>query len=183
MRGADGRVYASGAVPPETAWTDEPPEGRSLDLSKAGLGPASYELREWAPDPKWGPAYEDDVVGDTFLFAQASEARRFFDEVASVRCHRSGVERPAPRPPGARNLIWVNPDGVTEEDVFLLRGRAVYRIAEVRAGRNQTPRWSASQQTAVATINRLACTLPGAACPQLSPGGRAHGNRAHPAVS
>jgi hypothetical protein len=85
MSGADGQAYASGTVPVQAVWTDNPPEGRSLELSKDGLGPASDEIREWAPDPMWGPAYRDDIAADVFRFAAASQALRFFDEATSCR--------------------------------------------------------------------------------------------------
>src|SRR5437879_1222044 len=66
MARADGRVYASGVVTPRAVWTDDPPEGSSLDLTKDGLGPAGYEIRQWAPDPRFGSAYRDDIVGEVF---------------------------------------------------------------------------------------------------------------------
>jgi len=106
--------------------------------------------------------------GEIYLFATASQAHRFFDEATSTRCHRSGVARPAPRPADARNVIWVNPDGVTEEDVFAVDGRRVYRIVDVRPARDEKPRWSAEQQVGVLTVDRLACTIPGADCPRMS---------------
>jgi len=168
MSGADGQAYASGPVPVQAVWTDNPPEGRSLELSKDGLGPASDEIREWAPDPMWGPAYRDDIAADVFRFDAASQARRFFDVATSVRCHRSGAERPASRPPQARNLIWVNPDAVTEQDVFLLRGPLVYRIVDVRPGASRPSRLVTERLVAVSTVDRLACTIPEADCPRMS---------------
>jgi hypothetical protein len=165
MARANGRAYVSGVVPPEAVWTDNPPAGASLGLSKERLGASSYEIRQWAPDPRYGPAYRDDIVGEVFLFATTSQASRFFDDATSTGCHRSGVARPAPRPAGARNMIWVNPDAFTEEDVFAIHGRRVYRIADVRPGGKGRPRWSADQQIGVSTVDRLACTAPIAGCP------------------
>jgi hypothetical protein len=167
MARSGGRVYAAGAVPPEVVWNDEPPGGSSLGLAKDGLGPASYEMRLWAPDPRYGSAYRDDLGGEVFSFATAAQATRFFAAGASVRCHRHALARPALRPPGARNIIWFNPDAATEEDVFVLRGRTVYRIVDVRPGGEEKPRWNAQQRVGVATVDRLACTISAAACPPL----------------
>jgi hypothetical protein len=168
MARADGRVYASGPVPPSAVWTDDPPEGSSLGLSKDRTGPASYELRQWAPDPRFGPAYRDDIAGEVFMFSTPSEAQSFFARAASAKCHRSAVTRRASRPVRARNMIWVNPDAATEEDVYLIDGRRVYRLVDVRPSGGGNPRWSNAQQVGVLTVNRLACTIIGADCPQLS---------------
>ena len=59
-------------------------------------------------------------------------ARKFFDLAASRRCHRDGAPRATALPPAARELAWTNPDDAAQEDVFLLRGRRVYRVAAVR---------------------------------------------------
>jgi hypothetical protein len=168
MARAGGRTDTAGYVPAHDVWWDDPPESVSLKLAHDGRGPASYELRTWAPDPRWGSAYRDHLVGDVFMFASARQARRFFESATATTCYRSSAGRPAPRPPGARNLIWSNPDAATQEDVFLLRGALVYRIAVVRPGADERPSWSAEQQAGVATVNRLACSISRAACPQLS---------------
>ena len=64
-------------------------------------------------------------------------------------CPSTTLPTPAPLPPGARNLIWDNPDGVTQEDVFLVRGSLVYRVGTVT-----------ERQKGLATVNRLAFALP-----------------------
>lgn len=169
MARADGKVYAFGWVPASVIWTDEPPEGESLHLSADGLGPASYEIRQWAPDPEWGAKARDDIGADVFAFNTPAEATLVFDEATSARCHRSGVERPAPAPPNARSMIWVNPDAATEEDVYLVRGRFVYRIVDVRpAGGVERPTWNPAQRVGVWTVARLACSLPNADCSAAS---------------
>jgi hypothetical protein len=157
---AGGRVYSSGTVPPDVVWNDEPPTGGSLALSRERLGPAGYEIRQWAP--------AGDVVGDMFQFATASQARRFFDEASRTSCHRSSAERPAEGPPQARNLVWFNPDGYTQQDVFLQRGPVVYRIAIVTDGAKHTPRPGDRRQIAFSTVDRLACKIAGSECPRLN---------------
>ncbi len=152
--------YAWGIVSAEDVWTVNSPQSiRSSEMD--GLWPASYEMRSWAIDPQLAPE-QDDIVADVFLFAASGQARRFFAEATGTRCHRDGTERPASQPPQARNLTWVNPDGPTQEDVFLLRGPRVYRIGDVRPRTHS----SAEQRPGVSRINALACALPGANCPR-----------------
>ena len=160
------RADTAGYVPADDVWRDDPPEGASLQLGNDGRGPAGYEIRVWAPDPRWGPAYRDHVVGDVYMFSSASRAQHFFETATATRCYRSSLARTAPRPPGGRNLIWSNPDAATQQDAFLARGRLVYRIAVVRPGSDKRPAWSAKQQVGVETANRLACSISGAACPR-----------------
>lgn len=171
------RRYASGVVTPEEVWSDESPSPRSFGLPGAGQQIGSFEIREWAPDPQWGASYDDDIVGDDFLFATPVQARRFFDEASSATCHAAGIARPAAQPSNARTLVWVNPDGETEEDVFLLSRRLVYRIADVRPQRREPPPSEGEQEEGVATVEAYACDMTPARCqrsrPQGSPGRRA----------
>ena len=153
--------YAWGVVPAEVVWTDNSPQSiRSSEMD--GLWPASYEMRSWVTDPQLAPE-RDDIVADVFLFADSGQARRFFTEATGTRCHRDGTERSASQPPQARNLIWANPDGPTQEDVFLVRGPRVYRISDVRPPTHPS---GAEQQVGVSRVNALACALPGANCPR-----------------
>jgi hypothetical protein len=59
--------------------------------------------------------------------------------------------------------VWRNPENLAQEDVYLLRSRRVYRVAVVltKAGDAST---AASRKTAFSLVNKLACTLPEAAC-------------------
>ncbi|HWW90196.1 MAG TPA: hypothetical protein VNY35_05380 [Solirubrobacteraceae bacterium] len=152
------RRYAWGTVPATVAWTDNSPESLRSSRGRDGLWEASYEMRTWARNG-------DDIGADVFLFANAPQARSFLDMAASIRCHRAGTERYGSRPPGARELVWVNPDGPVQEDVFLLRGRRVYRIALVVPRRVQRQLSKGAQPLGIAALNALACRLPDAGCP------------------
>jgi hypothetical protein len=103
----------------------------------------------------------DDIAADVLPFATESQARTFYRQAASAHCHRAGRAAPAPSPALARNLIWVNPDVPTDDDAFLLAGRRVYRIDDVRAG--QPIRRSAAA-AGVSIQDGLACSLAGAGC-------------------
>jgi hypothetical protein len=125
-------------------------------------------MREWAPDPRSGSGYRDDIGGEVFEFPTAGQANRFFGEATSTRCRRSGKARLASRPHDARNVVWSNPDAATEEDAFVIVGRRVYRLIDVRPqGGNERPHWNDEQRIGALTADRLACAIPGAACPRF----------------
>jgi hypothetical protein len=153
--------YAYGIAAPQAAWLDESPSNLRSSVLADGNWPAAFEMRSWVVDPQLKSAYED-VGADVFMFAGAPQARSFFIQASSARCHRAGVEGSASRPLLARTLTWVNPDKAAEEDIFLLRGPRVYRVAVVRP-QGRTP--SASQRRAgLARAAALACALPDAGC-------------------
>ncbi len=143
--------YAVGIVPTEDVWSDNTPQRIRESRLVGGGYPASFEMRVWAERPERVAGL--DVVADVFLFGDPINAHRFFEEAAGKYCHPHSITLPAPLPPGARNLTWDNPDGVIQEDVFLLRGSLVYRVGTVT-----------ERQRGLATVNRLACELPDAGC-------------------
>jgi hypothetical protein len=147
--------YAAGTVSTEVAWSDNSPVRLRSSRLEGGLWPASYEMRTWAGGG-------EDIVVDVFQFATAGQARSFFEQAASARCRQAATEREASRPPRARNLVWVNPDGPTQEDAYVVRGPRVYRVGEVRSERQPA---GVEQQAGVSRVDTLACALPGAACP------------------
>ncbi len=151
-----GRRYAGGIVTPEDMWSDDLPlRLRSTRLAN-GLWQSGYEMRWWTRDY--------DVGADTFVFGETRRAREFFGEAASTDCHRVGVVWPALSPPRARNLAWVNPDHARQNDVFLLRGRHVYRIVAVRLEGAPAETAQVERRTSARLIDPLACVLPGAGC-------------------
>jgi hypothetical protein len=159
MLGRGRRLYELGLAAPSNAWSDGEP-GKYTSLPPGPRDPGGYELRWWA-------ANGDDVVADGFIFARTDQARAFFEQAASARCRRSSATFTTPSPPGGRDLVWRNPDGFAQEDVYLLRGQRVYRIAVVlaRAGSHIT---AVRRNTAFSLVNSLACALPGVACPRTA---------------
>jgi hypothetical protein len=141
--------YAYGPVEPEDVWRDNPASGLRSARLPGERWPASYEMLTWTPD-------RSDIGADVFMFVSPAEAQRFFDQATDARCRDRGVLRAAPRPPQARNLTWTNPLGYSQEDVYLLRGSRVYRVADV------SPR----QQAGLARVDAFACRLPDAGCPR-----------------
>jgi len=161
MFGRGRRLYEQGVVASSYAWSDAEP-GRRMALPPGPRDPGGYELRWWA-------ANGDDVGADVFVFAGAQRAREFFEQASSTSCRPSSVALLASSPPGAHDLVWRNPDRFAQEDVYLLRGPRVYRVAVVRAGdgRGITP---AGRRAAFQLVNGLACALPGAECHPRSDG-------------
>lgn len=151
-----GSGYTGGVISPEDMWSDNSPLGASASRMRHGRWPAGYEVRWWT-------RYYD-LVADVLVFRALHQALAFFKQAASTDCHRDGAQQSAPWPPQARNLAWVNPDRARQNDVFLLRGRRVYRVAAVRL--NDAPREIAPAQrrTGAKLVDLLACVLPGADC-------------------
>jgi hypothetical protein len=137
-------------------WSDDSPLQPRSARSADGPWPAGYELRWWTRNY--------DVVADVLVFSAARQAREFFEDAASTDCHRAGRQRPARWPPLARNLAWVNPDDAKEDDVFLLRGRRVYRVAAVRLEGAPAMTAQAEQRVGADVVDALACALPRAGC-------------------
>lgn len=154
-----GRLYEEGTVDSANAFNDNVPLPPTV--SPTERRPGGYEVRWWAPNG-------DDVVADVFVFPSAREAQRFLGQAASTHCRLRSRAAGAPFPPDSRNLTWVNPDNVTEADVYLLRGARVYRVADVPANqRGHSPDRSITH--AFATVDTLACLLPAAHCSPQRP--------------
>ncbi len=151
-----GRRYAGGIVTPEDMWSDDPPLRLRSSRSADGLWPAGYEMRWWTRDY--------DVGADALVFGESRQAHEFFEEAASTSCHRAGVVWPALSPPRARNLSWVNPDDAMQTDVFMLRGRRVYRVVAVRLEGASAETAQAERRIGARLTDTLACALPGAGC-------------------
>jgi hypothetical protein len=150
--------YAWGAVSTADAWLDDVPSRLASSVLPDGLLPAGFEMRSWAVNPRLATR-GDDVVADVFMFAGSEQALRFFTLASSVHCHRDGVAQGSSGTPQVRDLTWINPDAVPQEDAFLLRGRYVFRVGIVR------PRNSLTATAAgVSAANQLACALPHAGC-------------------
>lgn len=149
------RLYSLGVITSENAWTDDYPQRSATMLAESARLPAAYEMRWWI--------VRTDLVADVFVFTGSGRAHDFFGRASSPHCRPDGASIPTSSPPGARDLVWRNPDGVVQEDVYLLRGALVYRVAVVREqqGIRQT---SAEQRIAFAIVNRFACALPNADC-------------------
>ncbi len=148
---AGGRTE-EGVVTPASVWSDEHPRTLSAMRLVDGLWPAGYGVYDWTRDYT--------VVVEVFVFAELRQARDLFERAGSIHCHRRGSQPPARSPRLARNLTWVNPDDVEQSDVFMLRGRRVYGILDVR-NEGVMP---LGRQAEASILDHLACRLPRAGC-------------------
>ena len=149
------RPYEQGLVGSSVAWSDaEPNAYTALSLDRRVSG--GYEMRWWMPNG-------DDVVVDGFIFSSAKVAHTYFEQAAADDCRRDSSTRDAPFPDDARNLSWVNPDAYSQQDLFVHRGRRVYRVAVVKAGVDDSIT-TAARTEAFTLINVLARMLPGVGC-------------------
>jgi hypothetical protein len=153
-----GHRYEGGVASAERMWSDNSPQPLDAVRPVEGRWPAAYEMRWWT-------AGNADVAADVLAFPSDKQATRFFAKATSVHCHRDGQQPPSALPPRVRNLVWVNPDRVTEYDAYLRRGRLVYRVVDVPP-RPHAGRSPAQPLTTVYAVDLLACALPEAGCAQ-----------------
>ncbi len=152
--------YASGIAQPDVVWSDEPPQRFASARVTGDLWPAGFEMRVWTRDPE-NPGRYADVVGDVFEFAGGKQAAHFFALAAGLRCHVRAQGAAGARPPGAHTLTWRNPDRAIQDDLFLLRGPRVYRLAVAKTQRRSP---EVERRAAIEWLERLACELPLAGC-------------------
>jgi hypothetical protein len=152
------RPATVGVVHPEVAWSDNPPATVRASRLPGGRWPASWEMREYLSSS----GNHEAILGDVFYFASAAVAHEFLQRAASRACHRSAIAVAAPFPAAARNLVWINPDDVLEEDVYTQQGPLVFRIGSVRTKGPPAVQDSAG----LARVDRLACALSSAVCPR-----------------
>jgi hypothetical protein len=157
-----GSIYEAGSIATSNLWTDDEPPSAP---AHAGTTAAAYELRWWALDRDGG---ESDVGADVLEFSSTSQARHTLALASDTRCRRDAATRAAPFPTGGRELVWLNPDRAWERDVMFVRGRRLYRIADVPPNLLGSERMPGRPERLQAgtTADALACALPQAGCPR-----------------
>jgi hypothetical protein len=149
------RPYELGPVGSIAAWSDDEP-GTSSSLPADAGDRVGYEMRWWMRN-------RDDVVVDAWVFADAGQGHDYFRRATSSNCRPASTAAAPSFPLGGRDLEWRNPDGFAQEDLYLLRGRRVYRVGVVKAGVGDSVT-AAERKAAFSLVNELACALPGAGC-------------------
>jgi hypothetical protein len=149
------RPYELGLSNSLSAWSDAEP-GTSSVLPRGPDNQGGYEMRWWLRD-------RDDLGVNAWVFADVDQAHDFLKRASSANCRTASTAVAASFPPGGRDLEWRNPEGVAQEDLFLQRGRQVYRVAVVVAGAGGNAT-AAQRKAAFFLVNDFACALPRAGC-------------------
>jgi hypothetical protein len=157
----DVTPYEQGVVSSYVAWSDTEPGNAGIPSS--GSQPGGYEMRWWT-------VTRDNVVTDAFLFADATQAEAYLEFAAHPGCRPHASRRLADLPPEGRYLEWSNPLSYAQQDVFLQRGRRVYRVAVVQPGVGSTVSRS-TRARGFGLVGTLACALPDAGCTAEHPPG------------
>ncbi len=164
-----GRTYQSGAIDSRDVWSDDSPSSSAAPGFSGSKQPDGYEVRWWV---RRSNDTEDDVAADVLQFKSAAEATRFKARASDPRCRHAAAAEALPLPSGASILYWVNPDAAPEWDVYLVRGRFVYRVVyvppEYLVTGGPSERRAIARSRAGLTAVLLACSLPEARCPQGS---------------
>ena len=152
---AGGTSDMQGLQQPMAAWTDGYPTTDPTGVPSTTVESAGYEIRWWSPK-------QDNQVADLFVFANANDAGLWVREAASTRCRRHAASYPLSQPAGARALVWKNPLGVQQADIFFSRGNRAYRMVEVPPGVEASA--SADVYLLLQRAQQLACRLNDAGC-------------------
>jgi hypothetical protein len=152
----DGTLDTYGLQEPAAAWLDNPPDKPTGMPSLAHVD-AGFELRWWSRT-------SDHFGASLFLFAGARSADEYVSEASSTRCRSGAVSTSVSWPAGARAIVWDNPLGYLQADVYFARGRLVYRLADVASGSADKRPSSANLKRLLVEPERVACELTYAGC-------------------
>jgi hypothetical protein len=135
------------------AWSDNPKLSSLPRESQSGTTLGGYEIRWWSPDSQH-------ELADLFIFETETAAQRWVQLAATTHCRRDAHAAAADAPRGARTLVWRNPLGYMQADVFFSNGNRAYRITDAPPG----PPYEPALRNALAVAKQLACQLPDANC-------------------
>jgi hypothetical protein len=158
-----GSVDVQGLQEPTSAWSDVPPSAPSAASSAPDNVDAGYEIRWWSIE-------QDHQAVDEFVFGGSREASLYVRQAASVRCRDHAAAYRLAQPAGGRALIWTNPDGVREADVFFSRGSRAYRLVDVPPSTYLEGPLRLDAQELIGPSQSLACRLAHAECERPSTG-------------
>jgi hypothetical protein len=155
MSGRNGRLYGLGVVDSEEPWSDSEPQRHFSSRGEKTRVSGAFEMRWWAPNG-------DDIVADAFAFSTTQRAQDFFARATSQRCRLAGEQAAVSLPVGARDIAWINPDDARQIDVYFIRRRRVYRIAD--APREEGGLQTVAGKQSSEIVNQLACSMVDSGC-------------------
>jgi hypothetical protein len=140
------------------AWSDQYPSDASTRDPFLVPALAGYEIRWWSPEG-------DHEQADLFVFVGAAQAARYVRRATSLRCRRVGtVSHPVTEPAGAVSLVWDNPLGFLQADLYFARGDRAYRVGVVPPGSAGEAPDEVDASRLLKTLQENACQLTGAGC-------------------
>jgi hypothetical protein len=153
-----GSPDMSGPQDPMAAWSDQYPSGASPHDPFLVPALAGYEIRWWSREKVHEAA-------DLFVFPSAGEASRYVHRATSTRCRHSGaISYPITEPAGAASMVWDNPLGYLQADVYFARGNRVYRVVVVPPGPTDQLPSEIDGRRLLRTPEQTACRLSDAGC-------------------
>jgi hypothetical protein len=153
-----GRLDIEGPQDPMVAWSDQYPSDASPHDPFLVPAFAGYEIRWWSPEG----VHEE---ADLFVFANAGQAARYVRQATSTRCRHSGaISHPIAEPAGAVSLVWDNPLGYLQADLFFARGNRAYRVGVVPPDSADEAPGAVDASQLLETPKENACQLSGAGC-------------------
>lgn len=153
-----GRLELEGAEDPMAAWSDQYPSDASPHDPFLVPALAGYEILWWSPEG-------DHEEADLFVFSTAGQAARYVRHATSPRCRHAGViAHPIAEPVGAVSLVWDNPLGYLQADLFFARGNRAYRVGVVPPGSAGEAPDEIDASRLLKTLRENACQLSGAGC-------------------
>lgn len=151
--------YEEGVVSANAAWTDMEP-GQAGVLA-TGPQPGGFEMRWWTRG-------REDLVADVLLFDDEDAAAEYLELATDPECRTHVAWHKTSLPPAGHNLQWSNPYSYAQQDVFLRRGRRVYRVSVVQPAVGSTVS-DATRAAGFLLVNTVACGLPAAGCGTTQP--------------
>jgi hypothetical protein len=153
-----GRLDIEGAQDPMSAWSDQYPSNASPHDPFLVPALAGYEIRWWSPEGVHEGA-------DLFVFPTAGDATHYVRQATAIRCrHVGAISHPIREPAGALSLIWDNPLGFLQGDIFFSRGRRAYRVSVVPPGSAGQAPGEVDATRLLETPEQIACALSDARC-------------------
>lgn len=159
---ADGVIDAQGVQDPMAAWSDAPPPNPA-EASGSARVHAGWEIRWWS-------AQNGHRAVDLFLFPSPADAAAYVRLSASARCRHGAVAFAVNQPAGGRALVWTNPEGYLQADVFFSHGDRAYRVVEVPPGVQGLHPVNVHTRRLVEIPQVIACWLNDASCGTLGHG-------------
>ena len=118
---------------------------------------------------RWWSLAGDHLGASVFVFPDRRSAAEYVSEAASARCRLAAFAARVSAPLGGRAVVWENPDGYLQTDIFFARANVVYRLVAVASDSQHGERPTRANVGQLLRLpDGLACVLKDAGCPTRS---------------